>query len=146
MLPDNATLKRWIVDEGMTHQQVADRVLKETGNVVSRSSVSAAAHRAGFTRDTPRHSEEVPWKVRPKHMRDYAVRMLRVYARQRAGLDLTPGDEKRLEAWMQRLINDNAVVAYDPNSEYGFFYVERSPEDPVDIPIHRQVIDSSTFI
>jgi hypothetical protein len=46
ILPDNATLRRWVQDEGLTHEQVTKRVYETTGQKVARSTVAAAMHRA----------------------------------------------------------------------------------------------------
>ena len=37
--PDANTLSRWR-DEGLTHQQMADRVFEETGHKVSRAAIT----------------------------------------------------------------------------------------------------------
>ena len=48
LIPGDDQLKS-MVERGMTHQQIADAVSKETGVSVSRSTVSAALSRAGLT-------------------------------------------------------------------------------------------------
>lgn len=142
ILPDNATLKHWVEDEGLTHQQIADRVLATTGQSVSRSSVSAALSRAGISATQPRHKECLPWRVKIEHIREYPARMLRVLGRRRANLPLSPAESRRLDAWLKQLDADHAVVGYDPESKFGFYYIEK--DDAVDgldgIPIRRQTI------
>lgn len=146
ILPDNRTLRHWVEDEGLTHQQIADRVLATTGHSVSRSSVSAALSRAGISATQPRHKECLPWRVKIDHIREYPARMLRVLGRRRAGLPLSERENKRLDAWLQQLSDDHAVVGYDPDSKFGFYYIDK--DDAVDgldgIPIRRQMVSVQT--
>jgi hypothetical protein len=51
VLPSAYILKRW-VDQGMTHQQIADRVEKETGYKVGRSAESPRRTRSSADRTT----------------------------------------------------------------------------------------------
>lgn len=142
LLPDTATLRHWVEDEGMTHQQIADRVFRETGQPVSRSSVSAALSRAGISATGNRYHEEIPWRVKVEHIREYPARMLRLLGRRRSGQTLTENESKRLDSWLQMLEDDHAVVAYDPNSRFGFYYIEKN--DRTDglngIPIRLQTV------
>jgi len=137
-VPDKGTLRRWH-DEGLTHQQMAERILEETGERVSRSAVSMALQRHGITdREKPRYRDEVPWRVRVQHLRAYPVRMLRLLGRRRAGEELDADAAQRLAGWLATLAENNAVVAYDPDTDEGFLYVAREPGDPEDIPIRRE--------
>lgn len=134
LLPDEAILRQW-VNEGLSHQQIADRTYRETGNRVSRSSVSAAVSRMGLSTPTNRYREELPWRVKTRHIRAYPARMLRLLGRRRSGQRLNEEEDKRLTAWLNLLDEENAVVAYDPDSEQGFFYVDRKRGDSAEIPI-----------
>jgi predicted metal-dependent hydrolase len=142
LLPDTNTLRRWVEDEGLTHQQIAERVFVETGNTVSRSTVSAALHRAGLTKPTSRYRDELPWTVAVQHITEYPARMLRLLGRQREGQPLSDTDQRRLANWLQKMEDEHAVVAYDPTSRYGFYYVEK--DDTTDglngVPIRRQTV------
>jgi hypothetical protein len=129
------------VEEGLTHQQIAERVFTTTGNPVSRSTVSAALHRAGISSTTTRYREELPWRVKMDHITEYPARMLRLLGRRRSGGSLNEDEDKRLDSWLAHLDAEHAVVAYDPTSQYGFYYVER--DDNVDLPglpIRRQTV------
>lgn len=142
LLPDNATLKHWVEGEGLTHQQIADRVYAQTGNRVARATVSAALHRAGLSKTVSRYSEEIPWRVKIEHIKEYPARMLRTLGRRRAGLPLSDVENTRLDAWLEKMERDHAVVGYDPESAFGFYYIEKDDErDGLDgIPIRRQTI------
>lgn len=140
ILPDVRTMQRWIEDEGLSHQEVADRISEDTGHKIARSTVSAAMSRAGLSGDQVRYEEEIPWRVQAQHLREYPVRMLRLLGRKRHGMPLKPEEALRLENWLELLKEENAVVAYDPTARTGFAYVERKDTDPVDIPIRRQTV------
>lgn len=139
LLPDVQTLQRYL-DEGLTHQQIADRVFMETGNRVSRSSVSAAISRAGLSAEGTRYQDVIPWRVSVRHIKEYPVRMLRLLGRRRSGGVLTAAEDARLQRWLDTLVEEDAVVAYAPDAEVGFHYIDRGPDDPVDVPIRRRPI------
>lgn len=140
LLPDTATLTRWVEEEHLTHAEIAERVFDETGHEVSRSTISAALSRAGLTKQQNRYVEEIPWRVKMEHIREYPIRMLRLLGRRRAGAAMTDDENQRLDSWLAMLDSENAVVAYAPDSEQGFVYTERQPEDLADIPIRRQIV------
>lgn len=141
LLPDVATLRRWVNEEGLSHEQVAERVFEQTGEKVARSTVSAALSRAGLTSPQERYTEEIPWKVRNEHLREYPVRLLRLLGRRRKGLALSDEENTRLDNWLELLRRENAVVAYAPDSSEGFVYVDRIDTDPDDLPIRRQIVE-----
>lgn len=139
VIPGRDTLAHW-VDEGLTHQQMADRVFEQTGERVTRSAISMALRRHNLvTTDLPRYHEEIPWRVKVEHLRAYPVRMLRLLGRRNLTGELNPAEDERLENWLALLEKENAVVAYDPDSTTGFMYVPREDGDPLDVPIrvHR---------
>jgi hypothetical protein len=122
----------------MTHQQIADEVERRTGQKVTRNAVTMAMARHGLSSNPTRYSEEIPWRVRQKHERHYALAMLRLYARQRRGVKLNREQDQRLTSWLGQLQENDRVVFYEPNSPEGFYYVPRLPEDGKDI-IRRPV-------
>jgi hypothetical protein len=114
---------RW-VEQGMTHQQIADHIRETTGEYVSRSTVSAALHRAGKT-NRIRYEENLPWQVRNEHANLYHAIMLRLAARHAQGQILSPRDTKRLAAWKKALAEENAVIHYEADTTKGWFKVRR---------------------
>jgi hypothetical protein len=132
ILPDNATLRRWVQDEGLTHEQVTQRVYETTGQKVARSTVAAALHRAGLTKKQARYEKELPWRVKPQHAAAYPARMLRDLGRLRQGGSLPEDEQARFQSWLAMIEDEQVVVAYDPDCVPGFFYVKA--DQPGDFP------------
>lgn len=137
LVPDDRTLAAWVA-EGLTHAQIAQRILDTTGHRVARSTVSVALHRAGLAEDRPRFKDTIPWRLRGTDLKAYPIRMLRLLGKRRAGMDLNAEENKRLDSWLRTMDEENAVVAYDPDVTPSIFYIDRQPNDPTDIPIHIQ--------
>lgn len=142
IIPPKNQLARWL-EAGLTHEEIVDKIEEETGQRVTRPAVSLAVKREGLdgigrSRTIQRRKEEIPWRVQPRHLQRYPVRMLRLYARARSGGALNEGEASRLDSWLAKLHEEGLVVAYDPDSYEGFLYVDREPGDPADIPIRRR--------
>lgn len=147
-LPSDATLLTWRDVEGLTGQQIADRV-NETNRAqmppgeyrpVSRSAVAVALHRAGETgrsgvRTRDRYDDYLPWTpIRPEDDNHYCRQMLRLAARQDRGLPLRPEQQRRLRYFVEMLRTQNAVIDYDPDRG-GFYKVFR--RDGIDTGLIR---------
>lgn len=123
-IPSESQLAKWVKD-GLSHNEICDRIEKETGYRPGRSTVSAALSRAGLT-NRVRYDDVIPWKrISVDHNTHYALTMLRTAARIKHGLDVNPRDLSRFQAWKERLDEANAVVHYEYNSPEGFYYVPR---------------------
>lgn len=131
-----------LVEQGLTHQQIAEHIQATSGVVVSRSTVSVALSRAGLTRDVMRYKQELPWKVKSDHITQYPARMLRLLGRRRAGIKLNEDETDRLDAWLDSIAEKNLVVAYVPDGD-GFIYVEADErhDGASGVPIRRRTID-----
>tara|TARA_R110002020_G_scaffold26085_3_gene84428 strand:- start:2968 stop:3414 length:447 start_codon:yes stop_codon:yes gene_type:complete len=138
-LPDINRLLTW-TQQGLTQEEICQRIYDETGYLPSRSSVSAALSRAGKSKTMPRYEDTIPWRVKQEHLREYAPRMLRLLGRKRSGTELTPEEQARLDGWLNKLDDENAVVAYDPEFRFGFVYVDREPDDDPQIPIRKGLV------
>ena len=126
-LPSVSILEGWI-QNGMTHQQIADRIRQDSGVTVSRSTVSAALSKAGLTNRT-RYDQQIPWRVAVEHNRHHLLNMLRLAARQDAGADLDDEQVKLIENFRRRLKESGAVVAYERDSPDGWYLVKARPKD-----------------
>lgn len=145
LLPSDRDLAR-LVEQGLTHQQIADWVLSELGHKVSRSTVSVALSRAGLSREAMRYHEEIPWKVRAEHLTQYPARMLRLLGRRRQSIELTVEEDGRLDGWLESLEERDIVVAYAPDNG-GFIYVDTDEvgDGQDGIPIRRRTIQPDEF-
>ena len=114
---------RVMVETGMTHQQIADKLYAETGYPVARSTVTAALARAGISKPQPRYRQEIPWTVSDIHTMEYPIVMLRALGRRRAGLPMSDRDARRLDSWLDKLTQDGLIVAYCPDTVPGCHYL-----------------------
>ena len=128
IVPDKNTLLRWR-DEGLTHQQMADRVFEEKGQRITRNAISAAMMRYGLSKEGARYEEEIPWRVMMLHQKAFQLRMLRLLGRRRLKRKLKETETKQLDDWLKRLEDDNAIVAYDPDSDLGLVYIDAKWKD-----------------
>ena len=128
LVPDRTTLSRW-QGEGLTHQQMAERHYEETGILVTRTAISAAMVRYGLAEDGVRYKDMIPWRVKVIHAKAYPVRMLRLLGRRNSGGELNELEEQALERWLQKMAEDRTIVAYDEDSDAGFFYIDKRHKD-----------------
>lgn len=140
ILPPRSELEKFLA-RGMTHQEIAEAVSRETGHKVSRSSVSAAIHRAGLSARAKKYPNEIPWTVREPHLTHYAARMLRTLGRRNAGIRNSQEMDDRLDAWLKLLKRNHSVVVYHEQLEDGFAYVDGDFTDQ-GIPINENYFDN----
>lgn len=141
IIPDKTTLERWR-NEGLTHQQIAERIFEETGHRVTRAGVSAAFNKYGLSPEGKRYERTVPWRVSPKHATANPLKMLRYLGRQLETGDLDDYSTKLLDSWLEKVNANGWIVAYDPDDELGFHYVDKKWKDNRDklVPIRRKPI------
>ena len=149
ILPNERVLVAWR-DEGLTQQQMAERVFEQTGHVVSRSAISVSLSRAGLSEPRASRKKALPWTVRgPRHLKAYPARMLRLLDSQLKAEFLDEEKTARLQSWMAWLYRNNAVVAYDSGSAAGFWYSraseERDYEDGLPIRPYESVMPADRF-
>lgn len=139
ILPPKAELQK-LLEQGLTHQEIAEHVARDTGHNVKRSTVSAAIHRAGLSGRAKKYVDEIPWTVKEEHLTHYAARMLRTLGRRRAGIQNSAEMDARLDSWLNLLQQEHSVVTYLPNTPEGFYYVDGEPDEKgipvmVDAPV-----------
>jgi len=135
--PSKVELERYL-EQGLTHEQIVEEHYRKTGERVARSSISVAISRYGLSETRHRYTDTIPWRLSGKDLRAYPIRMLRLLGRRRAGEQLTPDEDRRLQSWLAILDRENAVVAWGPDSTPSVFYTDREPQDDPGIPIRRQ--------
>jgi hypothetical protein len=128
LVPDKNTLVHWM-EEGLTHQQMADRVEETTGIRVTRTAISAAMVRYGLAEEGLRYRDMIPWRVKVLHAKAYPVRMLRLLGRRTQGGELNDIENQALDRWLETMEENRTVVAYDPDSDGGFFYIDKRHKD-----------------
>lgn len=131
---DEGEVIRWF-EEGKTYQWMIDEYKRKYHIETVPSMWGNFRRRKGLERRIVRDDDLIPWFVKEEHRWAYPLAMLRAEARRRAGKQLTETDAGRLESWKEMLEEESAVVHYDPETEEGFFYIPRQPED--DDIIHR---------
>jgi len=131
-----------MVEQGLTHEQIAEIITRESGRPISRSTVSAALHRAGRTTPAKKYAEEIPWTVRQEHQTHYAARMLRLLGRRRAGITNSAEADQRLDSWLKGVEEAGAVVVYVPDTPEGFYYIVGEPDVP-GIPVKADAFAES---
>lgn len=127
ILPSDSELAKMRA-RGMSLNDICDEVERQTGTRPARSSVSAALSKAGLTNPV-RYDDWVPWTIQARHRTAYPLYLLRTGARLDRGVPVREGDEARYQRWRAELDEKNAVVDYDPETEAGFIYRRRKPED-----------------
>jgi hypothetical protein len=126
LTPSDKQLLAWR-EEGLTHQQMVQRHLDESGILVARSSISVAFVRMGQT-CRKRYWDLLPWaRIATQHNSAYPATMLRLEHRRMQSEHLRLNDLKRLQSWKEKLFERNLIVAYD--YEKGFMYVTRHVQD-----------------
>lgn len=134
-LPSDAILRKWRIDEGLSLKEILDRIKEAEGCEVPLGTLASALSRAGIT-ERVRYEEFIPWTpIKLEHNQAYPLVMLRLLARREHGLPEKVQDKKKLDAWLRRLHEEEAVVTYRYDSEHGFYYVRRKDTDHPQIPI-----------
>ena len=92
-----------MLDEGLTHQQIVERIAEETGEIVSLSTVSSGLSRMGLT-DRVRYDDFIPWgRISVDHNTAYQLQMLRIGARLNKDLTVDEKAKGRYERWVSEL-------------------------------------------
>lgn len=131
--PDRAALLRYAA-EGLTQQQMAERWTKESPYRTTRSAVAMALKREEIppVRPRPRYEEEIPWRVAERHQRRTDAQMLRLWARRKHGKQVVGDEALRLNRWLGRLEEQDAVIVYVSDTEEGFFWIARDRTGDLD--------------
>lgn len=143
-VPDLDQLRAYL-DQGLTHAEIAEAWLKDSGVKVSRSTVSMAIARYNLKGHSPRahmrHSDLIPWQLDPSHVYKPEARLLRLEGRRKAGHELREDELRWLENWKKELSEADAVIHYDRDTDEGFFWVSKA--DPRVVTDGDGLIDRS---
>lgn len=142
MVPDKVTMEHYL-EQGLTHEAIRQAHYDATGVLVTRTAISAALQRYGLAGESiPRYKNTIPWRVKAIHSKAYPARMLRLLGRRLGGSELNEAESSQLDSWLTMLANEKAIVAYDPDDDQGFAYVDQKFKDHRNkqIPIRNQTI------
>jgi hypothetical protein len=122
-LPADDVVIELVTQRGLTQEQVGSMY------GVTRQAVGDCLDRAGIPRPRQElvrsYREFIPWAVAAIHNNDLLVRRLRLYARLQTGGTLTRQEYARLQAWLDYMRTNDAVVTYRPDR--GFRLARRAP-------------------
>ncbi|MEU4561786.1 hypothetical protein AB0F72_25670 [Actinoplanes sp. NPDC023936] len=137
-------LKRWIAD-GKPYQEIIDTYQEKYGILLKKPMLSAFRRRHGIGIRIVRDNDLIPWKLEEADRRRYQADMLRAEARRRAGRQLSPALEAKLDRFLRRLAEERVVVHYDPESAEGFCYVPARPGIDTDLVRVPEKITKTTI-
>lgn len=127
--PADEVIRRWH-EEGLTRAEMRQRWYEESDKWVTPNAFSMRLKRMGIDPSMARHTDLIPWVTATVHSHNYYVQMLRLVSRARIGdPSLTPELAEKGLRWEARLNLSNLVVCYRPETEQGFWLVEREPKD-----------------
>ena len=131
-IQDEAEVIRWF-HEGVTYEEMVERYREKYDIETTFSMWGNFRRRRGLQRRITRDDELIPWAVNAEHRHDYPILMLRKEARRRAGLPTTPDDDLAVEAWKRGMAENDTVLHYEPETDQGWFYVQRRPGIDTDL-------------
>lgn len=120
---------------GKTHQEIVDVLFREDNISVTPQAISAWAKRNGIDVES-RNRTGYPWRIAPEHRQMLPVRVIQWYNRREAGEKLPAGAERRLNAALKKLQENDAVFHYDADTPEGWWTVPRQPGDH---PVYRDL-------
>ena len=130
MALEKAWLQKHWVDEGLTRKEIADLYFTETGRTITVQAISMAVDRFDLPKRRNRWDDLLPWRIAGKHRDAKEAKLLRLAGRRRAGLKNPDDFEAWLDSWLKDLeAQGRPVVAYYANTDEGFYYHKRVPED-----------------
>jgi hypothetical protein len=131
-IQDEAEAIRWF-DEGRTYAWMCQEYERQYNIEIPPSVWAAFRCHMGLDRRSDQDDALIPWIVSEVHRPSFALAVLRLESRQRAGYVLNPLDQERLDVWHKGLAAQDLVVDYDPNTDEGFTYVKRRPGVDLDL-------------
>ena len=140
-IQDEREVIRWF-EEGRTYQWMTDEYRRKYNIETVPSLWGNFRRRKGLARRINRDDDMIPWAIQLEHRQAYPLFMLRVAAREQAGMALRAVDKTRLSAWRAELEEASAVVHYDPDTEAGWFFVKR--RDGIDLGLIREPEQKTT--
>lgn len=129
VIPDSEVEQ--LLRQGKTDREIVEYLEQNQHITVTRNAIAAWRRRRGMDLKRNRYSELLPWRVKMEHTNLFVPKVLRTEARLRAGEEVPPLYLGYLERFKDRLAQAfdgrGGVVHYDPDTEEGWWIVERRP-------------------
>lgn len=132
-MPDEATLRRWYLDEQLSHREMVERWFAESGERASTSGMLMKCQ--SYDWYVPRYlkhsgTPELPWtNIRTEHADMHDPSMLRKESARRQGKVFDAEMDGLIDAYLRGLNEDNCVVAYYRETQEGWKHVPRLKTD-----------------
>lgn len=128
---------RWF-KAGWTAPQMIAEYQRKYGIETSPSMWGNFRRRHALPAKNVRDIDLIPWTVDERHRWAYPLEMLRLEAQVRAGKTLIGENAARRDSFLARLAARNEVIEYRAETDEGFHYVQREPQDRDIIRAPRQ--------
>lgn len=138
-MPDEATLRRWYLEEHVPFRVMVERWEAISGITVTPQGMAAKCSKYDwFVPRNMRHmgTDLTPWMdIRTEHQDCHDIAMLRKESARRQGKKFSRDANARIDAYLRGLNEDECVVEYRRDSKKGFHHVPRLPgEEYVRLP------------
>lgn len=120
--------RRWHA-EGMPYREMQRRYREQYNIETSLSMFTTWAMRLQLPKRARAHRPVSYWDVKDEHTKLAEYGMLLALAREEDGMPLSADIARRLATWKEELSERGWVLYYDPLTEEGFFYTDRTPAD-----------------
>lgn len=114
---------------GLTYDEIARINERSEGWRPSRAAVKRKYETIGMPPRKSRHTNLLPWKMRPEHDTDRLRHMLGAEARSREGRELSETDRKLVSQLHELLFGRGKLMVVGYHPEVGFYLAEREDTD-----------------
>lgn len=120
-------------EEGKKYSWIIEEYKRKYGVDVGLGTISNWRHQLSLKKREVIDPNLIPWAVRREHRHGHVLQMLRTEGRRRAGEPIPADRLRKLEGFLKNLATQDAVVHYEPDTDQGWFLVQRRPEVDTDI-------------
>lgn len=129
LIPDSEVAQ--LCRQGKTDKEIAEYLLEHLNVALTPNAITRWRRRQGMDTRRHRYTDLIPWRVKVEHAWLYIPKLLRWESRLRAGLPVSDRDRQRLDEFKAKLDaafdGRGGVVHYDPETQEGWWVVERRP-------------------
>jgi len=143
-IQNDQEVERWI-REGKTYTWMVEEYERKYNIEIQPHAFANFRKRRGIDLRVQRDDRLIPWRVKEEHRWAYPLSMLRTEAKVRRGETPGGGRMERLENWKKKLLAEDLVVKYDPDTDAGFTYVRRRPDIDKDLIFEPEVRDGMVY-